>query len=277
MNLTEACHTLGVTRSGYHAHRRKHLRPRRTQDATLATEVHAAFQLGRHAYGAPRIRQELSSTGHNVGTRRVSRLMRQQDLHALQKRRFVPRTTFTDKDSPIAANLRLNAPPPQHLNEVWVTDITYLPTKEGWLYLAAEMDLYSRRIIGWSTHHTLETLLPAKALEKALAARGPQLLGLVHHSDRGCQYTSEAFRSRLELSGITQSMSRRGNCYDNATMESFWASLKAECFHGAIPATRDEATSMVFDYIETFYNRTRRHSSLGGISPIAFENSLTNP
>jgi transposase InsO family protein len=276
MNLTEACQTLAVSRSGYHAHKLKHRRPRLIEDTALAAEVHTAFQLGRHAYGAPRIRKQLHGTGRKAGTRRISRLMRQQGLRVQQKRRFLPRTTITDKDSPIAANLLLKAPAPHRLNQVWVTDITYLPTKQGWLYLAAEMDLYSRRIIGWSTHHTLETLLPAKALEKALATRGPQLDGLLHHSDRGCQYTSAAFRSRLSLSGITQSMSRSGNCYDNAAIESFWASLKAECFSGPEPLTHAQANSMLFDYIETFYNPSRLHSSLGYLSPIDFENSLNN-
>ena len=151
---------------------------------------------------------------------------------------------------------------------------SYLPTREGWLYLAAEMDLYSRRILGWSTHQTLAIELPNEALDQALQARGTSPAGLLHHSDRGCQYTSAGFRRRLELRGITASMSRRANCYDNAAMESFWATLKAECFGATIPATRARARTMVFDYIETFYNPVRLHSALGFQSPVAFEESI---
>jgi len=159
-------------------------------------------------------------------------------------------------------------------NAVWSWDITYLPTREGWLYLAAEMDLCSRRILGWSTHDTLATELPNAALERALQTRGAQQNGLLHHSDRGCQYTSAEFRHRLQRRGITASMSRTANCYDNAAMESFWATLKAECFGATIPATRAQARSMVFDYIETFYNPVRLHSALAFQSPLAFENSI---
>ncbi|MCB1134498.1 MAG: IS3 family transposase, partial [Verrucomicrobiae bacterium] len=142
--------------------------------------------------------------------------------------------------------------------------------------LAAEMDLCSRRILGWSTSETLATELPNAALDRALQARGSIAKGLLHHSDRGCQYTSTEFRRRLELRGLTPSMSRRANCYDNATMESFWATLKAECFGTTIPTTRSQARSMVFDYIETFYNPVRIHSALGFQSPVAFENSIQN-
>jgi transposase InsO family protein len=192
-----------------------------------------------------------------------------------QKRRFVPCTTVVSKDSPVAPNHLMVRPAARRLNEVWLTDITYLPTAEGWLYLAAEMDACSRRIVGWSTHASLATTLPTQALERALESRhDASLPDLLHHSDRGCQYTSVEFRRRLSLCGITQSMSRKGNCYDNAAMESFWATLKAECFGTTIPATRSAARNMVFDYIETFYNPVRLHSALGFQSPVDFEQSL---
>ena len=274
MSLTEACDTLNVSRSGYHAHLRKHQRPRRRQDAQLATEIRAAFSASRQTYGSPRLVHSLRGKGLRHGKNRIARLMREQHLRVRQKRRFVPRTTIADKTSPVAPNHLLKRPAPTRPNEVWVTDITYRSTREGWLYLAAEMDLYSRRILGWSTREDLATALPNAALERALQARGLQQNGLLHHSDRGCQYTSAEFRQRLKLRGITASMSRTANCYDNSTMESFWATLKAECFGSTIPATRAEARSLVFDYIETFYNPVRLHSALGFQSPVAFENSI---
>lgn len=274
MNLSFACQALSVSRSGYHAHRRKHERPRRRQDARLATEIRAAFAASRNTYGSPRLVHALRGKGLRHGKNRIARLMREQHLAVRQKRRFVPRTTVTDKTAPVAPNHLLRRSAPKRLNEVWVTDITYLPTREGWLYLAAEMDLCSRRILGWSTHDTLATELPNAALERALQTRGSKQNGLLHHSDRGCQYTSAEFRHRLQLRGITASMSRTANCYDNAAMESFWATLKAECFGATIPATRAQARSLVFDYIETFYNPVRLHSALGFQSPLAFENSI---
>lgn len=276
MNLAKACQALSVSRSGYHAHLHKHQRPRRRQDAQLTNEIRAAFTASRSTYGSPRLVHCLRGKGLHHGKNRIARLMREQHLLVHQKRRFVPRTTVADKTSPVAPNHLLQRPAPTRPNEVWVTDITYLPTREGWLYLAAEMDLCSRRILGWSTHESLATELPNEALERALQARGSSPGGLLHHSDRGCQYTSADFRRRLELRGITASMSRRANCYDNATMESFWATLKAECFGTTIPATRTQAHLMVFDYIETFYNPVRLHSALGFQSPVAFEQSIQN-
>jgi transposase InsO family protein len=276
MNLAQACQTLGVSRSGYHAHLRKHQRPRRRQDAQLATEIRTAFTASRGPYGSPRIVRVLRDKGLRHGNNRIARLMREQNLRVRQKRRFVPRTTVTDKTAAVAPNHLLQRSAPKRLTEVWVTDITYLPTREGWLDLAAEMDLCSRRILGWSTGEDLATTLPNAALDRALQTRDSKPGNLLHHSDRGCQYTSSEFRKRLELRGITASMSRTANCYDNATMESFWATLKAECFGPTIPATRAQAHSMVFDYIETFYNPVRLHSVLGFKSPFAFEQSIQN-
>jgi len=276
MNLSLACQALGVSRSGYHAHLCKHARPRRRQDAQLATEIRAAFTASRRTYGSPRLVHCLRARGLQHGKNRIARIMREQGLCVRQKRRFVPRTTIADKTSPVAPNHLLKRPAPTRPNQVWVTDITYLPTREGWLYLAAEMDLCSRRILGWSTREDLATALPKTALELALQTRGSKPNGLLHHSDRGCQYTSAEFRRRLELRGITASMSRTAKCYDNATMESFWATLKAECFGTTVPATRAQARSMVFDYIEIFYNPVRLHSALGFKSPVAFEQSIQN-
>lgn len=275
MNLREACTVLGVSPSGYYAHQHKGQRPRRIQDAALSRQLGAAFAASRGTYGSPRLRHALRQAGACHGKSRIARLMRQQGLQARPRRRFVPRTTVTDPDAPGAPNHRLTRPAVTRLNEVWLTDITYLPTAEGFLFLAAEMDLCSRRILGWSTHHSLATELAVQALERALQARGETPLPeLLHHSDRGCQYTSAAFRQRLDRGQITQSLSRAGNCYDNAPMESFWATLKAECFGATLPATRAEAHRRVFDYIETFYNPTRLHSALGFLSPVNFEKQL---
>ncbi len=275
MNIRQACHALAVSPAGYYAHQHKDQRPRRRQDAELSGQVSAAFTASRRTYGSPRIMHALRQAGVRRSKNRIARIMRQDGLCVQQKRRFVPRTTTADKASPVSPNLLLKRPTVTRLNEVWLTDITYLPTGEGWLYLAAELDLYSRRIIGWSTLESLATELPMQALDRALQARPAAALpDLLHHSDRGCQYTSATFRQRLDLCQITQSMSRKGNCYDNAAMESFWATLKAECFGSTIPATRHQAHLMVFDYIETFYNPTRLHSSLGFQSPANFEKSI---
>jgi len=160
--------------------------------------------------------------------------------------------------------------------QAWVTDITYIPTREGWLFLAAEIDLFSRRVVGWAAGDTMETALVIEALDHAVAQASGRLTGLVHHSDQGSQYASHHFTAALANLGISQSMSRRGNCYDNATAESFWATLKTECFNNIIPETRAAARSMIFDYIETFYNPLRRHSSLGFLSPEKFENQFLN-
>jgi putative transposase len=275
MNIQEACHTLAVSPGGYYAHRHKGLRPRRVQDAVLCSQLSIAFAASRRTYGSPRLMHALRAQGARHGKNRIARLMRQQGLRVQQKRRFVPRTTVTDQASVVSPNHLLRRPAPTGLNEVWLTDITYLPTAEGFLYLAAELDLYSRRIIGWSTHASLATELTTQALERALQARPEaSLAALLHHSDRGCQYTSSAFRQRLSLRQITQSMSRKANCYDNAAIESFWATLKAECFGSLIPRTRAQAHLMVFDYIETFYNPQRLHSALGFRSPVDFENNI---
>ena len=276
MPLGELSAALDCSRSGYHAHRRKARRKRRSQDASLALQIRASFLAARGVYGCVRIMHALRQQGLRHGKNRISKLMRRHGLRVQQKRRFVPRTTIADKASPVAPNHLLERPAVRRLNEVWLTDMTYIPTAEGWLYLAAEMDALSRRIIGWCTLPSLDTSLPAAALDRALQTRSSASLpDLLHHSDRGCQYTSAAFRRRLELSSITQSMSRKANCYDNAAIESFWATLKAECFGSFIPASRSIAHAMIFDYIETFYNPIRLHSSLNFLSPIAFESSLT--
>lgn len=275
-STAEICEALQVSRSGFYAHGHKPERPRRQQDQILIDEVRNAFDQSRQTYGTPRLRHELRDRGHCCGRRRIARLMRQQGLRPVQKRRFVPRTTNSSHTRRPAPQLLLHAPAPTAPNQTWVTDITYIPTQEGWLFLAAEIDLFSRRVVGWAAADNMETPLILKALQRATSQAPGRLHGLIHHSDQGSQYASASFTSALQNLGISQSMSRRGNCYDNATAESFWATLKAECFQNHIPQTRSQAKSMIFDYIETFYNPVRRHSSLGFLSPIAFENLHSN-
>lgn len=269
--MQRICAALGVSRSGYYAHCHKPGGARRRQDAELRGAVAECFKASRQTYGTPRLRMDLRGLGHRVGRRRIARLMREQGLRPKQKRRFVPRTTDSRHGRPVAPQKLLGRAATDAPGQVWVSDITYIPTGEGWLYLAAEMDLFSRRIVGWDARGHMERSLVIGALENAVAASSGPLRGLLHHSDQGSQYASHDFGAALGALGIEPSMSRRGNCYDNAAMESFWATLKAECFDREMPTTRRQARSMIFDYIETFYNPRRRHSSLGYLSPVQFE------
>src|ERR1044071_2400977 len=196
--------------------------------------------------------------------------MRERGLEAKQKRRQRPCTTRSNPALPVAANVLGAVPAPTTINQQRVSDITYIAPREGWLYLAGTLDCYSRRLVGWQVSTSLESDVVLSAARRAFAGQQPAK-GLIYHSDRGCQYASRECRELLQQHGAQQSMSRVGNCYDNAMMESFWATLKTECFDGYIPATRAEAKSMLFDYIEVFYNRQRRHSALGYRSPLQFE------
>jgi transposase InsO family protein len=244
--LQELCQTLEISRSGFYGHLGKAQRPRRQQDEILTLEIQDAFEQSRHTYGTPRLRHDLLTRGHRCGRRRIARLMRQQGLRPWQKRRFVPRTTDSSHGRSPAPQRLLHAPAPSRPGQVWVTDITYIPTREGMLFLAAEIDLCSRKVLGWATAEHMETSLVLEAFHKAVTRSQTTPTGLVHHSDQGSQYASDAFQSALAQLGILQSMSRRGNCYDNATAESFWATLKTECFHHQLPATRAQARTMIF-------------------------------
>lgn len=275
--IEELCEAFEVSRSGYYGHLHKESAPRRRQDAQLRPLVARAFHESRRTYGTPRLRAALRRTGSSLSRQRIARLMREAGLQPLQKRRrFIPRTTIADPAATPAANLLLEAAPPTRVDEVWVCDITYIPTAEGWLYLAAVMDLHSRRILGWATAASLHTPLVTEAWSRARATRAPSALrGTIVHSDRGTQYTSAEHRSLLRMTGMLASMSRTANCYDNAAMESFWASLKTEAFH-SVPDSHASARVLIHDYIDAFYNTRRLHSSLQFKSPLEFEHSPPN-
>lgn len=271
--LVDLCLVLGVPRSSYYAWRSRQPSARRIQNEVLRAKLASLFVANRKVYGSPRLAVCLQQAGIPCSRNRVARHMRALNLKARQKRAFKPKTTDSNHDQPIAQNQLAQTPPPQSPNRVWVSDITYVFTVEGWLYLAAVMDLYSRKIIGWATSDSLETHLVEAALQQALAFRRPAA-GLLHHSDRGSQYASSRYRKLLKTSQIQPSMSAQGHCYDNAAMESFWSTLKTEWLHQNHFHTRRQAHSAIFDYIETFYNPKRLHSALGYRSPVDFERTL---
>ena len=267
------CALLGVSRSSYYDWLGGPS-PRQEEDARLSPELEAVFVEKRRTYGRVRLTRELRARGHTCGERRVGRLMRVRNLQARPPRRFRPQTTDSRHDHPISPNRLARRPaPPARPDEVWVTDFTYIPTGEGWLFLAVVLDLYSRRVVGWAFGPGLTAVLARAALQMALSHRRPAA-GLLHHSDRGCQYASADYRALLAAHGLEASMSRTGNPYDNAAMESFYSTLKVECLHRQELATREEARAVTFDYIETFYNRERLHSALGYKSPVDFEQQL---
>jgi transposase InsO family protein len=239
----------------------------------LIEQIQQAHEQSRRTYGSPRIAAELKSRDVPVCENTVAKLMKQAGIRVRPRRSFVPRTTDSAHDYPVAPN-RLDRDFGASLpNRKWTCDITYVPTDEGWLYLAVVMDLFSRKIVGWSMQDHLRVELVGDALSMALANRKPAP-GLLHHSDRGVQYASEDYQQLLVESGIQCSMSRRGDCYDNAVTESFFSGLKTELVNHQRYATRHEARLSLFDWIETFYNRRRLHSSLGYLSPEAFEARL---
>ena len=263
------CTVLEVSRSGFYAWVDRPTPLKTTADARLLLEIRAALVRGRGAYGSPRIHRELRARGIRVGKKRIERLMRENGLVARQKRRFV-HTTDSRHEHPIAPNLLDRHFDPKAANEVWAGDVTYIATGEGWLYLAVLLDLFSRRVVGWATSAVNDRQLALNALGHAVRARHPAP-GLVHHTDRGSPYASDEYRQALVDRGIVASMSRTGDCYDNAVAESFFATLKAEHVDHEDFATRALGTASIGDYVESFYNAARRHSHLGYVSPIEFE------
>ncbi len=266
------CANLAVSPSGYYDWQKRRATPgqRTVENQTLAKQIEAIHLQSRQTYGSPRIVDELRKLGCRHGRNRVARLMREDGLCGRQKGRYGVQTTDSNHDQPIAPNRLALVPKATAPNQLWVADITYIQTQEGWLYLAAILDLYSRKIVGWAMSEHLDTTLVLKALAMALLHRNPPA-NLLLHSDRGIQYASADYRRALEQAGLVASMSRKANCYDNATMESFWSTLKLELIYRRNFATRREARSQIFDYIESFYNRQRAHSALDYHSPVDFE------
>jgi transposase InsO family protein len=268
------CDTLEVAPAGYYAWRQRPSSAQRQRQDALLVEIRAVHAEVKARYGSPRIYKELVARGHDCCVNTVAKLMRDNDIRAKTARKFRVRTTDSNHDLPVADNLLDRQFNPSQANEAWVADITYIPTREGWLYLAAVEDLYSRRVVGCAMAEYMESRLAVDALELAVQRRLPGE-GLLSHSDRGSQYASEHYQRLLARHGITCSMSRKADCWDNAPMESFFASLKKELVHDADFATRSEARAAIFEYIEVFYNNQRRHSSLGYVSPAEYEQSRT--
>jgi putative transposase len=269
------CKVLQVSTQGFYAWFKREPSQRQVANQALAVTIRELHVRSRRRYGSPRVHRGLQARGQRVGRNRVARLMREQGLRARPKRRF-RRTTDSNHQLPVAPNLlgrNFTADAP---NKVWVSDLTYVWTLEGWLYVAAILDLFSRRVVGWAVSDSLERQIALDALSMALQSRNPAP-GLVHHSDRGSQYASADYQHVLKDWGMVGSMSRKGDCWDNAVAESFFATLKLELVYDSVFATRAQATSAIFEYIEIFYNRDRFHSSLGYLTPAGYEALANQP
>jgi len=263
------CRVLQVSRSGYYAWRKRPESAREMANQELGAEIDQIFKAKRQVYGSPRIRKELLALGKRYSRKRIARLMRKLGLRARCRRKYKV-TTQRNAAHEVAPNLLQQDFHAEHPNAKWIADITYIRTQGGWLYLAVILDLYSRRVIGWAMGPRLTQALALDALQMALKRCQPPT-GLIHHSDQGSQYTSAAYLRLLKSWGIRVSMSSTGNCYDNAPAESFFGTLKNEWVHHQHYKTRSMAKTSIFDYIEVFYNRQRRHSSLDYVSPVDFE------
>jgi putative transposase len=271
-DVQEMCEALSVSTSGYYDWLDRKPSKRQKSDQVLSEQIRAVHAASRKTYGRPRITLTLQDQGQRCSPKRVARLMRQNGLQGAQKARYKPKTTDSNHDLPISPNRLAELPTVDRINQVWVGDITYIPTLEGWMYLAAFMDLKSRKIKGWTIRDHMQTSLVNDAFSRAVFREGP-VPGLITHTDRGCQYASRAFQALLSQHHVLSSMSAKGNCYDNAAMESFWATLKTDMRIVKPFKTKEDARRAIFDYIETFYNRFRLHSALG-CSPLDYENKL---
>ncbi len=270
--VKDCCRVLKVSKAGYYRWIKRPVGKREARRTELTEKVRVVHEASRRVYGAPKIRAELLRQGVKLNRKTVARIMRENQLRSKVARKFKARTTDSHHDHPVAANVLDRKFTAEKPDTTWLCDITYISTGEGFLYLAGVMDLCSRKIVGWSMQEHLRAELVLDALAMATTTRTPGP-GLIHHSDRGVQYCCGAYRAQLEAWGMVASMSRTGDCYDNAPQESFWATLKNELMIDRVFATRQEAKAAIFDYIEVFYNRQRIHSSLGYVSPEQFEAS----
>jgi len=273
-SIQHLCQAFEVSPSGYYDWRRRQEQPseRQQQDEQLKGVIAHIHKESRQTYGAPRVQMHLRSQGQRHGRNRIGRLMREQGLCGRQKKRYRVQTTDSKHDEPIAPNHLAQAPAATQPDQLWVADITYVAAAGNWVYVAAILDLYSRRIVGWAVSREINTSLVLMALSMALTHRQPPA-GLIFHSDRGVQYASADFRRALAAAGLVASMSRRANCYDNATMEAFWSTLKLELIYRHQFEDASQLRQALFDYIEVFYNRQRLHSALGYQTPAGFESA----
>jgi transposase InsO family protein len=273
-DLDVICRVLEVSRSGYYAWRDRPQNARQLRREELAVKVQEVYEQNRGVYGSPRVFAVLAAQGEKVCRNTVADIMKEREIRGKSKKKFVPRTTDSRHQQPVAPNLLDRQFTAELPNQKWVVDITYIPTDQGWLYLAGVMDLCSRKIVGWSMADHMRTELVSDALNMAIARRQPGA-GLLHHSDRGVQYTSDDYLHLLRKNQMQISMSGKGECWDNACAESFWSTVKTERVNQEHYATHEQARASIFEYIEVFYNRQRLHSSLGYQSPEAFEASLS--
>ncbi|MCU7558669.1 IS3 family transposase [Macrococcus sp. TMW 2.2395] len=267
--VTKMCEVLGVSKSGYYDWKKREDSSQQKRREALKKEIYKIYIGSQKRYGSPKITKKLREQGHNVSQRTVTRLMKDMNIRSITKKKYKA-TTNSKHNLPIYPNLLNQQFKVEKLGVAWVSDITYVYTREGWLYLATVMDLFSRRIIGWAMSSRMSKELVISALERAYVTQEPKA-GLIHHSDRGSQYASVEYQKKLREKEITTSMSRKGNCYDNACIESFHSIIKKELIHHCDYKTRNEAMFSIMEYIVTFYNSTRIHSTLNYLSPIDFE------
>jgi putative transposase len=271
--VSTMCRVLKASKGGFYVWLKRLPSRREMRDNDLRIKIVAIHAASKKRYGSPRIHAALGKDDERCGRKRVARLMREGAIVGKRRKRFTPKTTDSNHRKPIAENLLDRRFSPAEIaepNRCWAGDITYIWTSEGWLYLAVVLDLFSRMAVGWSMSHSMKTRFVLDALQAAIDGRGAPA-GLLWHSDRGVQYADERTRALAKKHGIVCSMSRKGNCWDNAVVESFWASLKAEVFSDYVPATREEARAMIFEWIEIWYNRQRLHSTLDYLTPEQFE------
>lgn len=277
-DVGRSCDVLEVSRSGYYEWLKRPLSMRKTEDERIWQKIKIHWEKSRKIYGSPRILEKLKSDGETIGKNRVARLMKENGIQGAGKKKFKPVTTDSNHELPVAERIfetESHTETVKKPNQYWGGDITYIPTEEGWLYLAIVLDLFTRKVVGHAMRSTLHTEIIIEALKMGIRRQLPET-GLIAHSDRGSQYAAADYRNLLERNQITASMSRKGNCYDNAFVESFFHTLKVELIHREKFKTREEARRAIFEFIEVWYNRERIHSSIDYQTPVEYESKLIN-